>query len=166
MKVCPTCQEPFERPARLSNVAWERRIYCSRPCRDIGYAAKFPAAESKVCAQCHETFEKPEGLNLSKWEKRIYCSHHCYSVAKMKDDPGRHAWAARHRKHRKDYCEKCGVTAASGAVLHLHHETRNYRDDSAVKTYCATCHEKLHWAEDWSGGRKKVGRPRKEESHA
>jgi hypothetical protein len=66
MKVCPVCSKNFIKDYRISRKTWEKRIYCSRQCADIG---KIPRNKGKHIWQYKE---HPRGmLGKTPWNKGL-----------------------------------------------------------------------------------------------
>ena len=57
-KVCPICEEEFERPASYYNSAWASKRYCGPACAGEAKRRKWRAKwPSKPCAICGEEFQ-------------------------------------------------------------------------------------------------------------
>lgn len=76
--------------------------------------------------------------------RRNHCDQSCANTRQAVQADS-HRWKARQIKARKQ-CEKCG----NKSNLHVHHRDRNPANNSMenLETLCASCHLKLHWAED------------------
>ena len=79
----------------------------------------------------------------TRFLSRKTCSQSCGNTRQTVTRSGH---ARRANRHRMDCCATCGTTEK----LHVHHKDRNWRNDdpSNLLTLCASCHLKLHWAED------------------
>lgn len=79
-----------------------------------------------------------ESLNVFK--RRKYCNAKC---ARYRDRP--EDWLLNHakaRKHKKAYCEACGIEES----LHAHHVDGNPKNNRKqnIQTLCVWCHNFLH----------------------
>ena len=85
--------------------------------------------------------------------KEGLCSLHYHKKRKQKNsiykkDGGK--WGYReyrlYQKHKKDYCESCGLSKPAVSRLEIHHKDKN-RQNSSVEnliTLCIKCHKLLH----------------------
>lgn len=102
----------------------------------------------KDCKACGKPLERKRyGKRLedrTRFLTREHCNQACAnSRAAIQADS--HRWRARQIKQRKQ-CATCAATAA----LHVHHKDRNPANNTPenLEVLCASCHLKLHWAED------------------
>lgn len=74
--------------------------------------------------------------------RRGRCNQACANSRAVVDDDS-YRWRA--RRSRKDACETCGSTVR----LHVHHVDGQPSNNSAsnLRTLCASCHMRLHWAD-------------------
>lgn len=102
----------------------------------------------KICQACgvqltRKRFKSGRLEDRTVFLERRHCSQRCANTREIITRSG-HQYRA--KPYRKAACEKCGATAK----LHVHHKDRNWRNDNQenLQTLCASCHLKLHWAED------------------
>lgn len=106
------------------------------------------ADPTKHCKACGKQLaRKRYGKRLEDrgvFLRRNHCNQACAnSRAEIQADS--HRWKARQIKERKQ-CETC----EEKSKLHVHHKDRNPANNSPenLQTLCASCHLRLHWAED------------------
>jgi len=78
--------------------------------------------------------------DLGAFKRRKYCNLKCANSKKHPTHWGTHHWRA--RRHRKEFCEACGITES----LHAHHVDGNFKNDDPlnIQTLCTWCHHFLH----------------------
>ena len=104
-----------------------------------------PAKNCKACGT--PLMRKRYGGRLedrTRFLKREHCDQACANTRPA-------IQANSHRRHARKLvplseCEKCGTSSR----LHVHHKDRNPANNamSNLQVLCASCHLKLHWAED------------------
>lgn len=102
----------------------------------------------KFCEICGvEFFRKRFNGRLedrTRFLSRKTCGQSCGNSRKSVQADS-HRWRAR-QIHKRTECATCRSTQN----LHVHHKDRNPANNAAenLVTLCASCHLKLHWAED------------------
>jgi HNH endonuclease len=84
--------------------------------------------------------------DLGVFRRRKFCNKVCAGSGSRLPTVGKQAHMWRARKYRKPACERCGATKR----LQVHHKDRDWTNDDPknLETLCATCHRRMHWAED------------------
>lgn len=87
------------------------------------------------------------------FRRRRFCDHHCAAAFQqkhkpslphaLKDSPTESAYHKRAEKHKKESCERCGITT-NLAVHHCDLDPTN-NNPSNLMTLCGSCHTKWHW---------------------
>lgn len=104
-----------------------------------------PVKNCKACGQ--PLVRKRYGKRLedrTRFLAREHCNQSCANSREAVQADS-HRWKARQIKPR-ERCTRCGAMNS----LHVHHKDRNPANNALenLTVLCASCHLKLHWAED------------------
>lgn len=101
----------------------------------------------KHCKACGLPMtRKRYGAQLESRDRFLRREHCDQACANTRAEVTKSALHWRARKHVGSSCESCGAARQ----LHVHHIDRNPANNEAenLKTFCGSCHLKLHWRED------------------
>lgn len=95
---------------------------------------------ARYCQACGQILIQNEVENIRIFKIRKHCDAKC---AEHRDRPD--GWNKNHseaRKHKKEFCEACGM----GINLHAHHIDGNPKNntDVNIQTLCTWCHHFIH----------------------
>lgn len=108
----------------------------------------FKQLPAKPCEHCGALMTRK--LYGDRWEdapvfqKRRFCSLECSAMARRMATVKQDSLLWRQRKLRMASCQECGTKER----LQLHHMDENRENEAPenLKTLCASCHAKWHWA--------------------
>lgn len=105
----------------------------------------------KYCRHCRARLHRKRYNgrleDLAVFRRRKFCDKICMEKAhEARSIISRSGYLWRARRHLKNQCEMC----CKKKKLQIHHEDRDWKnnDPKNLRTLCAPCHRKLHWAED------------------
>jgi len=127
-------------------------------CTRCGAQMTHSLAVSGLCGPCRREIKRPQrfcpscGVPVQRHVAMCRtCTARTRQVRTEDDLTYGHCWAAQQRAALKHYgaaCRKCGVTKASGALIHMHHIVpwRVNHDSSLgnLSPLCVQCHGAIH----------------------